>query len=142
MLWDKSLSVGIETIDNQHQRIIAYINELEYALRDHDRAAVGAIIEHMINYTITHFSFEEAIMEQVGYRLCREHRLVHESFTRQMQEFRRRFTGGEDVARQLLTVLRTWLVNHIKRDDQDYAEPARAALQPNWVKQTLLRFFA
>lgn len=141
MLWDRSLSVGIETIDNQHQRIIEYINELEFALRENDRDTVGAIIEKMVNYTLTHFSFEEAVMEHARYKLIKEHRLVHESFTRQIKEYRRRFNAGEDVSRQLLSVLRSWLINHIKRDDQDYAPVARAAMEPNWVKQTLRRFF-
>ncbi len=29
--WDSSLSVGIEIIDEQHQRIVSYLNDLDVA---------------------------------------------------------------------------------------------------------------
>lgn len=35
--WDASLSVGLDVIDNQHRRIVEYINELNAAIHDHDR---------------------------------------------------------------------------------------------------------
>ncbi len=139
--WDPSLSVGIAVIDSQHRRIVEYINELESALQRNDQTSVGPVIEQMIDYTITHFAFEEALMERAGYKLFNEHRAVHESFTRLMQDYKKRFARGDDVTRQLLSDLRIWLTNHIKRDDKDYAAVAQRALEEGWVTKTLRRFF-
>lgn len=141
MKWEPALSVGIEVIDSQHRRIVDYINELEGALQRHDREAVGIVIKLMIDYTITHFSFEEALMEQAGYKLVDEHRRVHEDFTRRMRNYQRRFGAGEDVTRSLMSDLRLWLTNHIKRDDNDYASTVRASLDGGWVAKALRKFF-
>jgi len=67
-------------------------------------------------------------MEQSGYGFISAHRKVHQMFTRKIADFQQRFELGEDVGRQLLTTLRTWLVNHIKRDDADYPEVVRYVL--------------
>lgn len=141
MRWDNTLSTGIEAIDDQHKKIIEYINELESALRDGNPTVVGSIIENMVDYTINHFSFEEALMEQADYEHLKEHKLVHEAFTQEMLEFRKRFAAGEDVGRELLTELLEWLITHIKRSDHDYIPAVKAVLEPSWVKQAIHRFF-
>lgn len=141
--WDPSLSVGLDVIDNQHRRIVEYINELNSAMHDHEREKVGEVIDQMVDYTVTHFAFEEELMEKAGYKLVPEHRAVHQAFTRQMHDYKKRFAAGEDVTRDLLSTLRIWLTNHIKRDDKDYSPFVRAMLnkEESWVGKTLRRFF-
>ena len=71
--WDESLSVGINVIDAQHKRIVQYINELATARDNGDRATIGKVLDGMIDYTVTHFAFEESLMERAGYPILREH---------------------------------------------------------------------
>ena len=140
--WDSSLSVGIDVIDNQHKRIVEYINEISDARDRKDHAAVGAILDSMIDYTLTHFTFEESLMERAGYPILREHKLVHESFAKRMLQHKKRFTEGDDVTRQLSTDLQMWLTNHIKRDDKDYTPSVRKILEEKgWVSKTLKKLF-
>ncbi|MDA8391183.1 MAG: bacteriohemerythrin [Gammaproteobacteria bacterium] len=140
--WDPSLSVGIDVIDSQHKRIVEYINELSDAMGRKDRTAVGAILDGMIDYTLTHFTFEESLMERAGYPILREHKLVHESFAKRMREHKKHFTDGGDVTRQLFADLQMWLTNHIKRDDKDYALSVRKVMEEkSWISKTLLRLF-
>jgi hemerythrin len=42
-----------------------------------------------------------------------------------MEEYKTRFQGGEEVARDLNATLRSWLINHIQHDDADYAAAVR-----------------
>ena len=141
--WDPSLSVGLDVIDNQHRRIVEYINELNSAMHEHAREKVGEVIDQMVDYTVTHFAFEEKLMEKAGYKLLPEHQAVHRAFTRQMHDYKKRFTAGEDVTRELLSALRIWLTNHIKRDDKDYSPSVKAMLnkEESWMGKTLRRFF-
>ncbi len=125
MHWSDELNTGISVIDRQHQRIVDYINVLHHAIEKGDREEIGQVIDQLVDYTYSHFSFEEELMEEAGYPFLRAHQRVHGLFVRRVGEFKKRFQKGEDIGRELHTVLKTWLVNHIKHDDADYAEAVR-----------------
>jgi hemerythrin len=126
--WTEDLSVGIDALDEQHKRIVRYINELHEAGTRKDRQAIGRVVEDLMEYTVSHFSFEEALMEQAHYRLLAPHKKVHELFSRRIAEYRHRFKLGEDVDAELQSTLIKWLMNHIKREDMNYAAAVRASL--------------
>ena len=127
--WTADLSVGIEAIDDQHRRIVDYINELHDASQANDRQVIGRIIDDLMEYTVSHFSFEELMMERAGYRFLGPHKKVHELFTRRVTEFRHRFKLQEDVAMEMQETLINWLMNHIKNEDRNYAATVREASQ-------------
>ncbi|MHB8252547.1 MAG: bacteriohemerythrin [Acidiferrobacter sp.] len=141
-VWDPSLDVGIDIIDKQHKRIVQYMNEIHENMKDRDRKVLGRVIDSMIDYTITHFAFEEALMERAGYPILKGHKLVHENFTQRMRDHKKQFDDGKDVTRQLLGDLQIWLTSHIKHDDQDYATLVHKALkEKSWVEKALQKFF-
>src|SRR5690606_6998764 len=129
MKWTDDLATGIHVIDNQHQRIVDYINQLHQAIEHHSREELIPILEQLVEYTMSHFAFEEDLMEESGYPFVHAHKKVHRLFETRMADFQQRFELGEDISRQLLTLLRTWLVNHIKRDDGDYAESVKIFME-------------
>jgi hemerythrin len=143
MKWTVDLETGISVIDHQHERIVDYINELHDAVQNNDRNEVGLVLDQLVEYTMSHFAFEEDLMDQAGYPFFHAHKKVHDLFARKVGDFKQRFDLGEDVGRQLLTVLRTWLINHIKRDDSDYAETVKLVLDtgPSKKKGFLSRLF-
>jgi len=122
ILWDPKLNTGIEVIDHQHQRIVAYINQLEVAKQNADKAMIGEVIEQLVDYTQSHFGFEEAMMEQAGYPFLKPHQKVHELFIRRVTDFTMRAAKGEDVVDELHLMLAKWLINHITNEDRDYAK--------------------
>ncbi|MCG6863346.1 MAG: bacteriohemerythrin [Chromatiaceae bacterium] len=140
-LWDTSLSVGIDVIDAQHRRIIDYLNELEVAKESADRDTVSEVLAGLIDYTRTHFLFEEELMTQAGYTLSDEHKATHDAFTAQMINYVRQHESGRDVTRKLMSDLRIWLTNHIKRDDKDYARSVSKIINKGWVRKTRDSFF-
>ncbi|MDP2134170.1 MAG: bacteriohemerythrin [Sulfuritalea sp.] len=125
--WTPDLSVGIEALDTQHRRIVDYINDLHEAGLRKDRDAIGHVLDELMEYTVSHFSFEEAMMEQAGYDFFGPHKKVHELFTRRIAEYRHRFALGEDVAVEIQGTLVKWLMNHIKREDMNYSAALRAS---------------
>lgn len=145
LVWTRELEIGIDVIDNQHKRIVEYINTLYDASQTHDREKIGTVIEQLIEYTLSHFAFEEELQEQAGYPFVKAHQKVHQLFARRVGEFQQRFELGEDVAEPLLTLLRTWLINHIRRDDADYAQLVKDNVQqikPEKSKSWFRRLFS
>ncbi|OGT88618.1 MAG: hypothetical protein A2286_03250 [Gammaproteobacteria bacterium RIFOXYA12_FULL_61_12] len=145
--WSSTLETGIEVIDEQHKRIVNYINQLYDAKETHDNAVVGGVIDELVDYTISHFAFEESLMEQAGYTFLEPHKKVHELFTKKVGQFISRYKGGEDVADELLNMLQRWLINHIKNEDGDYADIVRISVhkmqkeESGWISRTLKKFF-
>ncbi|MDP1610729.1 MAG: bacteriohemerythrin [Sulfuritalea sp.] len=128
MDWTPDLSVGIAAIDEHHKRIVEYINELHEANVKKDREAVGHVLEELVYYAQSHFSFEEALMEQAGYKFLGPHKKVHELFTRRINDYVNRFKQGEEVAVEIQGTLVKWLMNHIKQEDMNYSPVVRASL--------------
>lgn len=129
-VWTEQLNTGIEVIDQQHRRIVEYINQLEDARASgHPRVEVSYIINELVDYTLSHFAFEESMQEEAKYPFIKAHKKVHELFAQRVAEYQVRFENGEDVSKALSSMLVTWLFNHIKRDDVDYVETVKANLK-------------
>lgn len=148
--WTNDLDTGIEVIDKQHKRIVAYINVLHTANEAGDIAAVNQVLGELVDYTLSHFSFEEELIEKANYPFFKAHKRVHEMFTKRVADFQLRAKAGENVAPEILSMLKIWLINHIKGDDADYVEAVLESLglednisEPSggWLGKTLKKFF-
>jgi hemerythrin len=148
--WSSDLETGIEVIDHQHQRIVDYLNELDEAHDRGDKKVTNHVLSELVDYTLTHFAFEEELQERANYPFVKAHKRVHEIFTKRVAEFQERAGKGEDVAAEVLSMLKIWLVNHIKGDDADYAESVKKMLgveghdskaAGGWLGSALKKFF-
>lgn len=120
--WTDDLNTHISVIDSQHRRIVDFINQLYEARVDNNKALVDEVIAELVDYTVSHFSFEEDILEEAKYPFLEPHKKVHQLFIKKVNQFVERSQAGEDVTDELLIVLKRWLVNHIKTEDQDYVD--------------------
>jgi hemerythrin len=149
LVWQDDLNTGIEVIDHQHMRIVEMINHLQIAQKSMERIAVGEVIDELVDYTMSHFAFEEELMEEAGYPFSHAHKRVHEIFGKRVMEYRLRFGAGEDVTDELRNMLARWLFNHIRGDDKAYADSVKKHLnqftreheQGGWLSRTLKRLF-
>ncbi len=126
--WATELDTGINVIDQQHRRIVDYINALEVANQARDRDAVGRTLDDLVEYTMSHFAFEESLQEEAGYAFCKPHKRVHELFVRKVGEYVERHRLGDEIGEELGRLLSTWLLNHIRRDDADYVGAVKATM--------------
>ena len=142
--WTADLETGIQVIDKQHRRIVDYINKLYHAQQYDSREEISDVLDELVDYTLSHFAFEESLMEDAGYTYVNAHKKVHQLFVRRVGDYQQRFKLGEEIAEELLHTLRAWLINHIKNDDQDYAGDVRKKLSDKNDSKTrgwLKRFF-
>jgi hemerythrin len=120
IVWSDELNTGIAEIDEQHRRIVDFINRLKEAQEQQNPELVAEVVSACAGYTATHFSFEESLQHEAGYEFLAVHRTVHAMFTKRISEYQRRLKAGDDVAEELHDMLARWLINHIKLDDADY----------------------
>jgi len=125
--WNTDLDTGIDEIDRQHRRIIDYLNQIDDV--HGDRQKIGTLIEKAVDYTASHFVFEEMLLEKAGYSFTALHSKVHDIFIRRINELKDRFNAGEDVAEDLRSLLSRWLISHIRTEDRNYVETVTTYLR-------------
>ena len=148
--WNNDLNTGIIEIDGQHRRIMDLINRLQRLARQErglthqgeamlaplfpevgaDRAQIQAAIEDLVDYSLSHFSFEESLMEKAGHPATYDHRKAHQAFRRHVIEVLGLFEAGEDVLDSLIRLLCQWFFKHIAHDDQELSGIDRDGLHP------------
>lgn len=124
MDWKDDLSVKVSEIDNQHKKLIGYINELHDAMKTGKaKDVLEGIIQKLINYTKSHFATEEKYFKLYNYPLTKEHLQEHESFVNQVVDFQEKFAAGKmGLSIQIMKFLTDWIQKHIKETDMAYSE--------------------
>lgn len=126
----EQFSVGIDVIDQQHLKLIEYINQLDdMRSRGSSRNEVERLINALVDHAIHHFNFEEKMQEEAGYPYIKAHRRLHAQFARRLADFQTRYARGEDISGELGSFLTSWFPDHLRYDDFDYVESARAYLR-------------
>ena len=120
-IWTSNLNTGIEAIDKQHRMIVEYINQLDDAkAAGGKKDMIAKVINNLVDYTISHFEYEERMLELAEYPFLKAHKNVHQLFIRRLGGYQERFKRGENITEELHTLMFNWLFGHIKHDDMDY----------------------
>lgn len=117
------MSVGVEVFDSQHQKIIKMINDLADSIEHHHGdEGVDTALREMIEYTMFHFTAEEAQFKTLGYPDVKGHVKQHEYFIRKVEKFVADFDNNKPVlSGDLIFFLRDWWLNHIMSEDMLYS---------------------
>lgn len=121
--WTEKYAVNVQALDNQHQRLFATANELNDALSyGEGAAAVEPVLQKLVDYALSHFAAEEALMKRHLYPDLAKHRAEHEDFARKVTEFIEEYRAGKaGVPVELLLFLQSWLKQHILVTDKAYS---------------------
>ena len=123
MPWRDDLSVGLESIDEQHRWLLEATNRLhdEMSQEVRHREVIIEVIEGLIDYTVNHFIMEEELFQRYNYPEATEQKALQDRFTATVMDVLTRFEAGEDVGTEALEFLKQWLIGHIMVADQAYA---------------------
>lgn len=145
MIWTSDLNTGIPEIDAENRKIVNYVNLLSDAEEVGDRDKQGDVLELLLDYVVNHFLFEEHLMEQADYEYRVAHEKVHELFAKKLADFRGRYKDGEDVSAELLAMLHHWVDDHIRVEDQRYAQSVQQTIEKEggetWVAGVMKMLF-
>ncbi|MCU7905382.1 MAG: bacteriohemerythrin [Candidatus Thiodiazotropha sp. (ex Epidulcina cf. delphinae)] len=122
--WDDSLGVGIQAIDDDHQKLLSLINNLQTAVlyptgESFERQALNELVE----YTKHHFQREEQLMQENGYPEYELHKREHKEMIEKVSVFLASYEKDREGAIDDLTAfLKTWLTDHIADTDRKYSK--------------------
>jgi len=121
--WSADLSVGNAELDAEHRQWIVLLNDFYMGLKNNSPS--GMVHEHihrLIDYTKFHFANEEKYMKVLRYPDFDGHKEKHELYLDKLTEYDEKLKAGKLVLTLDVTnYLKSWLVNHIKGADKQYA---------------------
>jgi hemerythrin len=120
--WNERYSVGIESLDQDHQALFSLINQLFEATRQGKaKEILYESLNNLILYTKTHFKREELLFSNTHYPDIQKHKTEHDHFIEKINEFKKQFdAGNKQISIELIKFLSDWLVNHILNSDKKY----------------------
>jgi len=123
--WNDSFALGIDEIDEQHQKMLAIINKLFDLFEDkkhEDQAEIDRIIKEMADYAVYHFQTEEKYFQLYGYKKALPHIQIHNQYRAKVEDWRRRYDTDKDktIFFEISSFLQDWWTWHINNTDREY----------------------
>jgi hemerythrin len=130
--WMPSLSVGVNSIDQQHKTLFEKANQLfEAGKNNKSKEFIAEMLDFLDDYTKQHFHSEEVYMKSIGYPAYEEQKKMHTAFIDSLAKLKKEFqeSGGNILvilnANQMVV---DWLLKHVSVEDKkigDYANRAK-----------------
>ena len=105
--------------------LIDYINQLQQEITkaEPSRKMIGLILKFLVEYTNSHFKYEEMLFGIHQYPEKEDHQAVHNRLFDKVGVFKQRFDNDDPtVGPDLLAFLKEWLNEHILVEDMAYSE--------------------
>ena len=119
--WKDSFKIGIDDIDSQHEKFLGYLNEcFDNVSVEKQKDISPELVAKLETYAKEHFNFEENIMQFTGYPEIEKHQALHRDFEERIMQLKSSSSeeGSAESARNVLTFLRDWFLNHILEEDR------------------------
>ena len=125
LVWDEGMSVGIDSLDNDHKKLIAILAQLMSAKNEKlGQDDIDVIFERLEGYCLSHFAREEALLAKIDYKQLEAHKLSHQAFIKKIPQLKEQWfakvTESEAVKDKIILFLQQWLIKHILEEDLDY----------------------
>ena len=124
LLWNEKFNIGVEVVDKAHARLFRMVGKLmdlaEY--EPESQSACKESIKFLEDYTMTHFSEEEAYMRSVRYKGYEKHKKIHDEFRDttlvSLKKYLKSSNYSPMAVQRFLNVMIGWLTGHIMVEDQ------------------------
>jgi len=128
-VWNESeFGLKVHEMDNEHIELIRRMNKLHKAWEA--KASFEQImgyIQDLVNYTVQHFSDEEAFMAKINFEGAAIHKIIHQQLLNQFQTHVEEFKSSKVLSETFFNFLKVWLSGHIKGIDMKYSQAFRKA---------------
>ena len=124
--WSEDYELGNDFVDSQHKRLFELVNNIGKTCHEgKDIHTISETLDFLLQYTVQHFSDEEALQLKYRFPEYEYHKKLHEEFevvvNEKVTEFKE--TGStEDLIETVNEIVITWLVNHILKEDMKIGE--------------------
>lgn len=120
--WKSEYSVGIARLDEQHQKLVFFLNDLFEAMKSgKGNEKLDTILKGLVEYTKTHFATEENLMKLYKFPGYEAHKESHKSMSDHVLSLYEKFnTEKKFNTIEIANFLKDWLKNHILGTDKLY----------------------
>ena len=117
--WTEEFSIGIASIDREHEALIVQINQLYEQLNlPTDTETIESMLEELQSDFSAHFALEELLMQEAGFAELEAHRQDHERLLDQIHDLNFHFAEDPDKGKELLiNFLSGWFSQHFRGFD-------------------------
>jgi hemerythrin len=119
LAWIDEYSIGNEEIDLQHKELFDVFNKLYDTLSGECSAVdVYLVLEALIDYADFHFTAEQQLMIDTGYKDVAGHILEHEYFTNEVLKLSNKVDkAAAELTQETIVFLCRWLLRHVTEED-------------------------
>jgi len=112
--WRQEFSIGIASVDQEHESLIAQINQLYEQLGlPLDTSSIEAMLDDLEAEISAHFALEELLMQEADFAEYADHKQDHERLLDQIHDMKFHFAEDSETGRELLAnSLSDWFSNH------------------------------
>lgn len=124
--WKESYELGIPEIDLQHKRLIAISNDLyDIATQGGERLKLdmAKVLKKLTDYTVYHFTSEEAFQRKYGYAGVEMHKVAHDQFIAEVNhQISQLNSESQEDALRFYGYIANWILTHIAKADKIWAD--------------------
>lgn len=115
LIWDNTLSVQIDEIDDDHRKLVQLLNILKHSIDEADPSDyIESVLDELLNCTIWHFSHEQRLMVKYSYDSLVEHKTEHQELIESAKELQKNFLqDNNSLSSEDIEFLEHWLTGHI-----------------------------
>lgn len=122
--WRKEMSVGNESVDNDHRNLIELVNSFERSIDTFETTGnLIVALKQLEEYSKQHFDREEMYQELIGYSGLEQHRISHQELIIQLKELIEKVSMQDSLEEagmnkaQFIEFVRHWLIDHVIKED-------------------------
>ncbi len=116
--WKDSYKIGDAAIDEQHQELFMRAADV-IAATNRESQTMSAL--RLYQYTRSHFSHEESLMEHIGYPEMASHIAQHKALLAKLNEFLHNISKDNLIKAELEDFVSQWFLGHIANVDAKLA---------------------
>jgi methyl-accepting chemotaxis protein len=124
--WSDLLSIGIDSMDDEHKELFVRINALLSALvSGSENYSIVELVGFINEYIEYHFRDEEKLLESYNYPELAEHKKLHAIYEKEFANIEQQLKEGKFDANLLIEIqdkVVNWLLNHIGKVDKKYGD--------------------
>jgi hemerythrin-like metal-binding protein len=127
-IWDAKYSVGIKTIDSQHQKFFEIINEIYFLIRQQqiDLSKVSKVVNELAAYADFHLAYEEKCFKDFDYPQadmhCAAHDVYRSAINKYLTAINEPNANVTKIANDIADFVQNWLSTHIMTVDHKYSQ--------------------
>lgn len=123
IVWNDSLDLQIDMIDEEHKVLINLMNKLHKQNSDGEpKETLKATLSELARYASKHFNDEEAYMASIKYQDLEVHKAIHQRLLDRISDFSQDFDNSDvKISEDFFNFLKIWVTSHIKGIDVKYA---------------------